>query len=42
MIGLETWDLDPPDGTNDGMIRASDPEDAVDKAMAIAKGEQPS
>ena len=42
VIGLETWELDPPDGTNDRMIRASNPEDAVDKAMAIAQGKQPS
>ena len=41
VIGLETWELDPPDGTGDLIIRASDPEDAVNKAMAIARGDQP-
>lgn len=41
VVGLETWDLDPPDGTGDRIIRATDPEDAVNKAMAIARGNQP-
>lgn len=40
VIGLETWDLDPPDGTNDRITRANDPEDAVEKAMAAARGNQ--
>ena len=33
VVGLETWDLNPPDGTNDKIIRAANPEDAVEKAM---------
>ena len=41
VVGLETWDLNPPDGTNDEIIRATNPEDAVEKAMAIALGNQP-
>ena len=41
VVDLETWDLDPPDGTGDHIIRATDPEDAVNKAMAIARGNQP-
>ena len=41
VVGLETWDLDPPDGTSDRIIRATDPEDAVNKAMAIAQGGRP-
>ena len=41
VVGLETWDLDAPDGSGDGIIRASNPEDAVNKAMAIAKAQQP-
>lgn len=41
VIGLETWDLDLPEGTNAGIIRANDPADAVEKAIAIARGKQP-
>ena len=41
VIGLETWELEPPDGTGDLIIHASDPEDAVEKAMAIARGQRP-
>ena len=41
VVGLETWDLDPPDGTSDRIVRATDPEDAVNKAIAIAQGKQP-
>ena len=41
VVGLETWDLDPPVACAVGIIRANDPKDAVEKAMAIAKGEQP-
>ena len=41
VIGLETWDLDLPDGTNEGIIRADDPKDAVEKALAIARDKQP-
>ena len=39
VVGLETWDLNPPDGTNDEIIRARSPADAVEKAMAIARGD---
>ena len=31
VVGLETWDLNPPDGTNDEIIRATNPEDAVER-----------
>ena len=37
VVGLETWDLNPPDGTNDEIIRARSPADAVEKAIAIAR-----
>ena len=40
VIGLETWDLDPPDGSSDRIIRAGNPEDAVEKAISIARGQR--
>ena len=35
VVGLDTWKLDPPDQTESGLTTASDPAEAVQKAIAL-------